>query len=86
MAKTPLTDKDYEKLGRMLVDLKDSGIVPSKGYYRAAFLRGVVSGLGGVIGATILVGLLLWVLSWFHSVPVVGNLVDTIKHSLSSAK
>ncbi len=85
MSKPELTDKDYEKLGRMLIDFENSGIHPGKGYYRAAFLRGVVGGFGGVIGATILVALLLWLLSFFHSLPIVGDFVETIRNTITNA-
>lgn len=77
-------DKDYERLGKMLVELHENGVKPGKGYFRAAFLRGVVGGFGGVIGATLLVALLLWLLSFFHSLPIIGNFVDTIRNTIST--
>lgn len=78
------TEKEYEDLGRKLVGLQH-GLLPGRGYYRAAFLRGIVTGFGGVIGATLLVTLLLWMLSAFDSLPVIGDFVDTIKNSLTSS-
>lgn len=70
----------------MLVELRDSDVVPGKGYYRSAFLKGVVGGFGGVIGATLLIGLLLWSLSFFTTVPVLGRFVQNIQHSLQVKK
>lgn len=75
--------KRYEALGRMLAELDASGVRPAKGYYRAAFLRGIVAGFGGVIGATLLVALLLWILSLFNSLPIIGGFIDTIRTTLN---
>ena len=86
MEKPAKTDKDYEKLGRMLVDIQESVVKPGKGYYRSAFLRGIISGFGGVIGATLLVAFMIWFLSFFNAVPFIGNFVDTIQNSLNSVK
>lgn len=84
MAERTEADKDYEKLGKMLVEFEKSGLRPGKGYYRASFLRGIVSGFGGVIGATLLVALLLWILSLFHSLPIIGEVVETVRNTISS--
>ncbi len=42
--------------------------------YKVNFFRGIAFGFGSVLGATVVVALVLWVLSWFGGVPVVGNL------------
>ena len=55
-----------------------------KQVYRSAFLRGVASGVGGVIGATIVVALLLWLLSLFSEVPILGHFVQSVRHTLES--
>ena len=85
--KTSATDTEsYEKLGKMLVELRDSDVYPGKGYYKAAFLKGVVGGFGGVIGATLLIAVLLWGLSFFTTVPILGRFVQNIQHSLQTNK
>jgi len=74
--------KEYEQMGRELEALYWS-VHPNRGtFYRAAFLKGVLSGVGGVIGATVVIALLLWLLSLFDSVPLIGGFVDTIKHTI----
>jgi hypothetical protein len=50
--------------------------------YRMNFMRGIFFGFGSVIGATILVGLSLWILSLFTDLPVIGNLFETSQNSL----
>lgn len=52
--------------------------------YKMSFIKGVLGGLGGVIGATIVVGLLLWTLSLFQDVPWVGRMVENAQKALQS--
>lgn len=52
--------------------------------YRMNFVRGIFFGLGSVIGATILIALILWLLSRLVDLPGgIGNfiqyIVDTVK-------
>lgn len=44
--------------------------------YQVNFFRGIFFGLGSVLGATVVVGLVLWALSAFTEVPVVGNFFE----------
>lgn len=49
------------------------------------FIRGIFFGVGSALGATIVIGLLLWLLSFFVDLPGgVGNfvqyIVDTVKN------
>jgi hypothetical protein len=53
--------------------------------YIMNFLRGLFFGFGSVVGATIIVALLLWVLSLFNELPFVGDLVRNVQHSIESA-
>lgn len=74
--------KDYEKMGRQFEALFDS-VRPDRGtFYRAAFLKGVLGGVGGVIGATVVIALLIWTLSLFDSVPLIGDFVESIRDTL----
>ncbi len=44
--------------------------------YKMNFFRGIFFGFGSVIGATILVGLALWLISLFTDLPLVGNFFE----------
>lgn len=46
------------------------------------FFRGILTGLGGLIGATLILGLLLWFLSQLEFVPIVGNFISDIVNFL----
>lgn len=80
----PFDDKDYQQLGQQVVDLYDALRPNRTALYRASFFKGVVGGLGGVIGATVGVALLLWLLSLFGQIPIVGHFIDTVRHTIQS--
>lgn len=56
--------------------------VDRKSFYLHSFLRGLLAGAGTVIGATVLIALLLWILSFFDTVPLIGPTVDNVRHSI----
>ncbi len=85
MAK-PKTPKEYEQLGRVVSTIYESGYLDKKLAYKTSFIKGMFSGLGGAIGATILVALLIWILSFFGNVPLVGRFVDKVQNTVEQAK
>ncbi len=68
----------------MLVNIYESGYLDRTKAYKTSFLKGVASGFGGVLGATLLIGLLLWVLSVFQNVPFVGQIVENVRQTIQS--
>lgn len=81
--KTELKVKaDYEQLGRMMQNIYESGYIDRNTLYKMSFLKGVAAGLGGVVGATIVVALLLWVLNLFDSIPLVGPLSEKLQDTV----
>jgi len=50
--------------------------------YQMNFFRGLFFGLRSVLGATLLVGLALWILSLFTELPFVGNFVEKSQTSI----
>lgn len=77
MAAKP-TNKEYEELGKKLMDFYESGYVNKRQALSWAFLKGLAGGFGAFIGGTIVIGLLLWILSLFDQVPFVETLRDTL--------
>lgn len=80
------TPKEYEQLGRAVASIFESGYLDKKQAYKTSFIKGVFSGFGGVIGATVLVALLIWVLSFFGHVPLVGKFVDKLNKTVVVSK
>ena len=77
---------NYDQLGRMLENIYLSGYIDRNQMYKMSFLKGVVTGLGGVIGATLIVGLLLWVISLFDRLPLIGPLTDKLQSTVQTQK
>jgi uncharacterized membrane protein len=50
--------------------------------YAMNLVRGIFFGFGGVIGGTIVVALLLWLLSVLHYIPFINDIYDAAKQSL----
>ena len=76
-AKTKPTPEDYEKLGRaiesaLITDYLDL-LGNTKRQITSAFIRGIFTGLGTVIGATVVVGLLVALLNVFGALPGIGD-------------
>lgn len=54
--------------------------------YVMNFVRGVMFGLGSVIGGTIVVGLIIWILSFFVNFPVVGQYLDNASDRIKTTQ
>lgn len=52
--------------------------------YMMNLVRGIFFGFGSVIGGTIVVALLLWLLSALHYVPFLDGIVDAAQKSLEN--
>lgn len=76
------TTKEYEQLGRMLENLYESSHATRRKLYRISFFKGVASGFGGVLGATILIALLVWALTLFKQVPLLGPLTHKVEKTI----
>lgn len=75
---------DHEQLGRMLVNIYESGYIDRNQMYKMSFIKGVVTGFGGVLGATLLVALVLWILSLFDTLPLIGPVFDNVKDTVQT--
>lgn len=79
-----LTNKDYEKLGRVMASVYETGYLDAARSYKQSFIKGIFQGLGGVLGATVLVALLVWILSFFGDIPLIGRFTDKVENTINS--
>lgn len=52
--------------------------------YKMNFFRGIFFGLGSVLGGTIVVALIVWILSFFVSAPLIGEYLEGVQQSIES--
>lgn len=83
---TSRLNKDYEQMGQQLESLYDAVNPNRRALYRTAFFKGIFTGVGSVIGATLVIALLLWLLSLFSELPLVGNFVDQVRGTIDSQR
>ena len=79
-----LEKKDHEikKLSEAIKSLNNNNIFKiynsTKKILFISFLKGLASGLGWIIGATILVSLLTYILSQIEFIPILGDIVSQL--------
>jgi uncharacterized membrane protein YfcA len=69
-------------MGRQLEALYDAVRPERRSVYWTSFWKGVFSGVGGVIGATLVVAMMLWLLSLFSELPLVGDFMDSLRNTI----
>jgi TRAP-type mannitol/chloroaromatic compound transport system permease small subunit len=52
--------------------------------YRVNFFRGLFFGLGSVLGGTVVIAIVVWLLSWLIGVPGLGRFISEIIENLKT--
>ena len=75
-------DNEIKKLSEAIKSLNNNNIFKiynsTKKILIISFLKGLASGLGWIIGATILVSLLTYILSQIEFIPILGDIVSQL--------
>ena len=71
-----------EQVVKALEVLFASKFIDKKSLYFHNFLRGIAMGAGSVIGATVVIALLIWILSLFDTLPFVGPLFENTQETI----
>lgn len=50
--------------------------------YKMNFVRGIFFGLGSVLGGTVVIALLAWILSFFVQIPGIGQPIENVKQTI----
>lgn len=77
--------KKYEKLGRQLEHIFEGGYLNHVRVYRINFLRGLFFGLGAALGGTLLIAIVVWLLSLFSEIPLIGRFAETVRETIQAA-
>lgn len=75
-------DKKLLELGKQVAIILDMSRASKKTMMINSFLRGLTQGFGAVVGGTILVALLIWILGFFNEVPLLGEAADVISDTV----
>ncbi|MEM6997613.1 MAG: DUF5665 domain-containing protein [Patescibacteria group bacterium] len=78
--------KQAEDVAKAVQMIIDSGYSSEGRIYRINFIRGIFVGLGSAIGATLVLGFVLWVLSLFSEIPIFGGIVETIQNTIDASQ
>ncbi len=70
----------------MLENIYQSGYIDKNQAYKQTFIKGVIGGVGGFIGASIVVALLLWILSFFKQLPLLGPIIRNVQNTVQQDK
>lgn len=77
--------KRYDQITKALVALVDSGHIDHSRVYKVNFWRGVFFGLGAALGGTLVIASIIYILSLFTQIPVVGDLIETVRDSIDAS-
>lgn len=81
-----IVDVDTKAAVQALEYLFTAGYVSKRRLYIANFMRGLFFGFGSVLGATVLIALTLWILSFFSDIPFIGDIVVLVRDSINTAQ
>lgn len=81
-----LLKKNRDEVRRALEVLFTTDYISRRKLYWENFVRGIAFGAGGVIGATVLIGLFIWILSIFDTVPLIGPFIDTTRNTIEQGQ
>lgn len=74
--------ENREEVAKALELLFAAGYVDRKRLYFENFIRGIFFSMGTIIGATLVLGALLWILSVIGHVPLIGPIVNETKQTI----
>ncbi len=84
--RSQLRPQDYERIGRLLESVVATGYLHRRRLIAANFLRGLFFGLGATIGLTIVLASLVYLLTFFSDLPLIGRLLDSITQTIEKSR
>lgn len=74
--------KNHERIGREIELVVAQGYANKKRLIFVSLLKGVFTGIGSVIGATLVFVLIIWTLSLFSEIPLIGDLFENVQKTI----
>lgn len=78
--------RNHDEIAKALEILFATDYIDKKKLYLSNFVRGMFFSAGGIIGATIVIALLLWIMSLFDSVPLIGPLLENTRETIQQSQ
>ena len=81
------SNEDYQNLGKAVENVLMGGYFTARNRRQLwwdSFIKGILSGFGGVLGATILVAILVWILSLFNQLPFLDHVSQAIRNAVNA--
>ncbi len=78
--------KNRKQVALALELLFASGYISRRRLYWENFVRGMFFAIGGLIGVSLGLGILLWFLSLFNQIPFIGPVLENITSQIETAK
>ena len=54
--------------------------------YKMNFIRGIFFGLGSVIGGTVIIALLIWLMGFFVDIPGIGRSIEKLQNNIENTQ
>lgn len=83
-AKKVVRDQQMNARRAIIEDMFNDMYDDRRNIYVMNFFRGIFLGLGTAIGGTIVVGLIIWSLSLFVNLPVIGERAEKVQSTLQT--
>ena len=74
--------KDFERIGRNLEQVVAQGYVNKRRLIIFSLIRGLATGVGSVVGASLAFVLIIWILSLFSDIPLIGDVFENVRKTI----
>jgi hypothetical protein len=82
-----VAEGEVKGAGRALLeDLFEDYYKHRKRLYMMNLVRGLFFGFGSVVGGTLVVALLFWLLSWLNFIPFLNDIIDAARNTVENRK
>jgi hypothetical protein len=77
--------RNHDDIAKALEILFATDYIDKKKLYLTNFLRGIAFSAGGIIGVTVIIALIMWILSIFGEIPLIGPLFENTRETIEQS-